>query len=110
MYATTMAANWTDAEVFKLIAQWGEKGIQEQLEGSKRNKHVYARLSSELVKQGIVKSGEQCRSKVKKLRQEDKKIKDDHRQTGKGRTNWKFFDSIDEILGNRPANPSTCGS
>ena len=33
-----MATNWTDAEVFKLIEVWGEQGIQEQLEGSKRNK------------------------------------------------------------------------
>ena len=62
--STNMATTWSDANVFTLIEVWGEQGIQEQLEGSKRNKQVYARLSSELAKQGIKKSGEQCRCKV----------------------------------------------
>lgn len=65
-----MATTWSDSEVFKLIDLWGEQGIQEQLEGSKRNKHVCEKLSSDLAKHGIEKTGEQCRSKVKKLRQE----------------------------------------
>lgn len=100
---TNMATTWSDADVFKLIELWGEQGIQEQLEGSKRNKHVYARLSSELAKQGIEKSGEQCRCKVKKLRQEYKKIKDAHNETGTERKKWKLYDSLNEILGNPPA-------
>ena len=70
-----MAVNWSDSETFKLIELhvWSEEGILEKLEGSKRNKHFYTRLSSELEKHEkhrIVKSGEQCRGKVKKLRQE----------------------------------------
>lgn len=47
-------------------------------------------------------SGEQCRCKVKKLCQEYKKIKDGHNMTGRGRT-WKFYDKLNNILGNRPA-------
>ena len=81
-----MSATWTDAETLKLIEQWGKQGIQEQLEGSKRNKHVYEKLSSALTKEGVIKSGEQCRTKVKKLRQDYKKIKDNHNQTGRGKT------------------------
>ena len=65
-----MPSNWTDSEVFKLIEQLGEQGIQEQLEGAVRNKHISEKLSLALVKVGVKKSGEQCRSKVKKLRQE----------------------------------------
>ena len=76
LFAGIMATSWSDAEIVKLIELWGEQGIQEQLEGSKRNRHVYAKLSSELAKHGIEKSGEQC--KVKKLRQEYKKIMDNH--------------------------------
>ena len=41
-----MAAGWTHAEVFKLIELWKEEGIQEQLEGSKRNEHVYEKLAT----------------------------------------------------------------
>ena len=87
----------------KLIEQWGEQGIQEQLEGAKRNKHVYEKLSGALAKEGVRKSGEQCRTKVKKLRQDYKKIKDKHNLTGRGRTTWKFYEPLNEILGTRPA-------
>ena len=55
-----------------LIEQWAKQGIQEQLEGLKR---VYARLSSELAKHGVEKTGEQCRNKVKKLHHVYKKLK-----------------------------------
>ena len=40
---------------------------------------------------------------MKKLRQEYKKVKDAHNQTGTDRKNWKFYDSVNDILGNRPA-------
>ena len=90
-----MAAAWTDADVFKLIELWGE-GIQEQLEGSKRNKHVYEKLSNGLAKHGIEKTGEQCRCKIKKLRQEYSKMR-----TGTDGKKWRFYDSLNGILGNR---------
>lgn len=98
-----MAVGWTDAEVFKLIELWKEEGIQEQLEGATRNKHVYVKLASDMTKAGFSKNGEQCRNKVKKLRQEYKKIKDNNGLTGRGRRKWRFYDAMDEILGNRPA-------
>ena len=44
----------------------GEEGIQEELEGSKRNKHVYERLAVELAKTGSNKTVDQCRAKMKK--------------------------------------------
>ena len=40
---------------------------------------------------------------MKKLRQEYKKIKDDLNMTGRGRTMWKFYNKLNDILGNRPA-------
>lgn len=81
--------NWTDAEVFQLISCWAEEGIQEQLEGFKRNKHIYERLSRSLAKHNIEKTSEQCHTKVKKLCQEHKKMKDkrnltDHRRKVNG--------------------------
>ena len=69
---------------FRLIQVWGEEGIQEQLEGAKQNKHIYEELVEDLVIYGIQKTGEQCRTKVKKLRQEYKKIA---RRQAKGETN-----------------------
>ena len=71
-----MSVNWSDKEVYHLLDCWSEEGIQEQLEGSRRNKHVYEKLSRSLAESyNIEKTGEQCRTKVKKLRQEYKKSK-----------------------------------
>jgi len=64
---------------------WGEDNTQQQLEGSKWNKHIYDRMAEELCLYGIEKSREQVRTKIKKLRQEFKKIKDGHKETGNNR-------------------------
>jgi len=77
-----MATNWTDSQVLRLIQIWGDQNVQEQLEGSKRNKHVYDSVAEELKIYGIEKTGEQCRCKMKKLRQEYKKV---NKQTGNDR-------------------------
>jgi len=52
---------------------------------------------------GIIKTGEQVCSKVKKLRQEYKKIRDGHKETGNKGKQWKFYDKINDIMGNRPS-------
>jgi len=67
---------WMDSEVFRLLQVWGEDNTQKELEGSKRNKHVYDRMSEQLRVYGIIKTGDQVCTKVKKLRQEYKKIKE----------------------------------
>ena len=95
-------ANWSDSEVINLIELWGEEGIQEQLEGAKRNKHVFEKLGRELKKTGSDKTAEQCRAKIKKLKLDYRKIKDKHNKTGEGRSTWKYFDTMDAVLGHRP--------
>ena len=82
---------------------WGDDNIQEQLEGSKQNKHVYDQIAEDLKAYGIEKTGEQCRCKIKKLQQEYKKIKDQDRETGNNSKQWKYYDKVNEILGNRPS-------
>jgi len=96
--------NWTDEEVFQLIQVWSEEGMQEHLEGAKRNKHIYKQLAEELTVYRIEKTGDQCHTKVKKLCQECKKIADKHKETGQGRTKWKFLDKLNEFLFTKPAS------
>ena len=52
---------------------------------------------------GYEKTGEQCSSKIKKLRCEYKRIKDKRGKTGEEFKKWKFFDTIDQVLGYKPA-------
>ena len=92
-------AAWSESEALQLIDLWGEEGVQEQLEGAKRNKHIYKKI----LKAFVQKNGEQCRAKMKKLKLDYRKIKDKHNETGRGRVMWKFYHALDAILGHRPA-------
>lgn len=53
-------------------------------------------------KKGIDKTAEQCRAKMKKLKVDYRRVKDKHNKTGESRSNWKFFDTMDAVLGHRP--------
>lgn len=101
-------ATWSKVETMKLIEVWGEESIQSQLEGCSRNKHIYEKISKKLEEAGYERTGIQCRDKVKKLRQEYKKIKDKMTKTGEeGKKrlidSWDYYEPLDAILGNRPA-------
>ena len=85
-------ATWTDEETTKLIEIWGEEEIQE---GCKRNIHVYERIARELCDIGYKRTAVQCREKLKKLKSEYKKIKDNNkRQVGKESTGDSMMLSI----------------
>ena len=53
-------------------------------------------------KQESDKTAEQCRVKMKKFKIDYRKVKDKHNKTGETRSNWKFFDAIDAVIGHRP--------
>ena len=107
MARNSAIGNWSDREVFLLIELWGEEGIQEQLEGSKRNKHIYERLAAELAKTDSDKTAEQCRAKMKKLKLEYRKVRDKHNKTGEDRCTWRFFNALDAVLGDKPTSQPT---
>lgn len=94
---------WTDEETTKLIEIWGEEEIQVQLEGCKRNIHIYQKIAKELGDVGYERTAVQCREKIKKLRSEYKKIKDNNDETGRKRKGWRYYDAINDVLGCKPA-------
>ena len=99
-----MAVAWSRDEVLKLIELWGDGSIQAQLEGCKRNQEVYDKIAADLRDAGFERTGKQCQDKIKKLKGEYRKIKDKRNKTGEGRfPEWDYFDTMDEILGHRPA-------
>ena len=90
-------ATWTEEETTKLIEIWSEDAIQAMLEGSRRNREIFIRISKEMENCGFCKSGDQCSCKIKKLRFEYKKIKDTMGKTGRGRKNWKYFEAGESL-------------
>ena len=64
------------------------------MEGCKKNKHVFEKISERMKSAGIEHSIEQCRVKIKKLKGELKKKKDNNQSTGQGRKDWKHYDAL----------------
>ena len=96
-------STWSDWEVKALLAIWGESKIQQELDGAVRNKVIFTTISKKLQEKGYTKSWDKCRNKIKNLKKKYRQVKD-HNQTGRGRATCKFFDTLDSILGHRPAS------
>ena len=99
----TANCNWSNADTFKLI----------ELLGGGRSTGATRRVKAE---QTCLRKAFECVSETrcrqdrrtvpgenKKAPPRIKKIKDNHNLTGRGRSRWKFYHKINEILGNRPA-------
>ena len=84
----------------------GRQKIQEELDGSVRNKNIYKKISKEMEEMGYSRDWEQCKSKIKNLKVEYRAVKDNNGKSGKGRKTFHFFKLIDEVLGHRPGSSS----
>ena len=60
---------WSDDEVKCLIAVWGDKSIQQQLDGAVRNKEIFDNIAKEMRRNGYERDWQQCRTKTKNLKQ-----------------------------------------
>lgn len=99
------SARWTDDEVQALLSIYAQDDIQQELKTAARNEKVYAKISGKLGELDIEHSAKRCREKLKKLKQDYKRIKDhnNNNNSTKGseqRTN-KWFDRLDALLGDR---------
>lgn len=91
-------SNWTDPEIVELLQLWSGESVQIELESSLRNQRVFDRIAHILRDKGIYRTGDQCREKIKKMKLEYRRIKDNHKMRS-----WKFYDVMDRVLANRPA-------
>ncbi|KAM9352489.1 1-aminocyclopropane-1-carboxylate synthase-like protein 1 [Symphorus nematophorus] len=91
-------SNWTDPEIVELLQLWSDESVQIELESSLRNQRVYDRMAHILREKGIYRTGDQCREKIKKMKLEYRRIKDNYKMRS-----WKFYDVMDRVLANRPA-------
>ncbi|XP_070613340.1 zinc finger protein with KRAB and SCAN domains 2-like isoform X2 [Erythrolamprus reginae] len=99
--------HWTVNEVRALIRVWSEKSIQQQLEGTVRNKRIFEHVAARLQKFGIDRDWKQCRTKYKNLKHEYKSVKD-AQYLGNASKTMKFFRELDAILGHNADKSSRC--
>ena len=74
-YLFTTTVYRSKEETFNVISVWREDSIQTQLEGCKRNREVYSKISCKLsLAAAYSHIHEQCQEKIKKLKAEYKKL------------------------------------
>ncbi|XP_027454210.1 uncharacterized protein LOC113924518 [Zalophus californianus] len=96
--------HWTVPEVRALIGIWSDISIQQQLEGTVRNKRIFEQIAAKLQKSGIERDWKQCRTKYKNLKHEYKIVRMAQDQ---GITkSMKFFTELDAILGHNKTEKS----
>ncbi len=96
-------STWEDEEVFLLIGIWADEKIQQQLDSCSRKKPIFEKMAKKLLeKGGFARSCNQIREKIKQLKQRYKKIKDNNQLSGRSQKTFKFFDKLDEVIGDRP--------
>ncbi|CAL9707142.1 unnamed protein product [Knipowitschia caucasica] len=98
---------WMDAEVQALLSIYADTKNQTDFEGQNKNKKIFDKISKELETYGIQHTPKQCREKVKKLKQDYKKIKDYNNQNGAEIKTGKWYDILDSILGHHPMYSGT---
>lgn len=92
---------WQDAEVQALLSLYATKTMHRDFEGQKQNMRIFEKISNELANIGIHHTTKQCREKVKKLKQDYKKIKEIN-ESGAEFKKSKWFNILDSILGKHP--------
>uniref|UniRef100_A0A8D2L5Z6 Myb/SANT-like DNA-binding domain-containing protein n=1 Tax=Varanus komodoensis TaxID=61221 RepID=A0A8D2L5Z6_VARKO len=95
-------SNWSDPEVVELLHLWADESVQAELESCLRNQHVFNRIAEVLREKGIHRTGDQCREKIKKMKLEYRRIKENNKAPRGGRT-WKFYEVMDRVLASRPS-------
>ncbi|TRY57087.1 hypothetical protein DNTS_023973 [Danionella cerebrum] len=90
--------NWSEEEVAALLEIWAEEGIQQQLQGSTRNKDIFVQISRRLLQQGVERDWKQCRTKYKNLKYLYRSLQRGKADIGDPRRVMRYYEQLDSLL------------
>ncbi|XP_065407289.1 pre-mRNA-splicing factor CWC22 homolog [Chrysemys picta bellii] len=93
------APAWTVREVLDLIAVWGEDSVLAELRSKRRNAKTFEKISKGMMERGHNRDSEQCRVKVKELRQAYQKTKEANGRSRSEPRTCRFYAELHAILG-----------
>ncbi|KAM7144551.1 zinc finger and SCAN domain-containing protein 29-like [Macrochelys suwanniensis] len=93
------APAWTERGVRDLIAVWGDESVLEELRAKRRNANTYAKVSKGMQDRGYNRDAQQCRVKIKELRQAYQRTRDANSRSGSEPQTCRFYDELHAILG-----------
>lgn len=92
---------WHNKETKTLLGIWSEDEVQRELEGTVRNQKVFQKISQRMWELGYNRSPDRCRVKIKKLKQDYRRLKEYNKRTGTSRKKNQWYDALDAVLGRR---------
>ncbi|XP_042560597.1 uncharacterized protein zgc:113263 isoform X3 [Clupea harengus] len=92
------SGSWSDPETLALIDIWAQDEVQRGLKGVVHNGHVFSDISQKMHDLGYSKTPEQCRWKVKTLRQNFRQCYE-RKKCGRDKVGYKFYDQLEQVLG-----------
>lgn len=98
------APNWSDAETRFLLELWKEKFPISKRRNGNAWDAIAKQLNRLLKENGLssFRSGAQCKSRVKYLEDEYKRVKDHNKRSGNNRETFAYFEDMDAVMGCKP--------
>ena len=101
--ASSRGQTWTHEVILALIRIWSDSAVQSRLDGASRTADIWGDVAGRLRAAGFDRTSKQCKDKMKNLKQYYKDLKDGHNRSGHDRSNWPYYDLMDDVLGDRPS-------
>ncbi|XP_074808828.1 uncharacterized protein LOC141987414 [Natator depressus] len=103
------APAWTEREVQDLITLWGDESMLAELCSKKRNAKTFEKISNGMKDRGYNRNQQQCRVKIKELRQAYQKTREANSRSGSEPQTCHFYDELHAILGGAATTtPTLC--
>nr|XP_048696879.1 myb/SANT-like DNA-binding domain-containing protein 2 [Caretta caretta] len=93
------APAWSEREVLDLITCWGDESVMAELRSKKRNANTYTKVSKAMTERGYSRDTEQCRTKIKALRQAYQKAREANGHSGSQPPTCCFYCELHAIMG-----------
>ncbi|KAM7391102.1 hypothetical protein PAMP_021818 [Pampus punctatissimus] len=97
------SVNWTVEETQVLLCAWSDERVQKSLAENLRNRHVFKHLSARMSEMGFSRSPHQCRLRVKTLKANYVRAKQQRSIDSSQPCSFKYFAEMDAVLGRRSA-------
>ncbi|XP_053891202.1 uncharacterized protein LOC128840795 [Malaclemys terrapin pileata] len=103
------APSWTEREVRDLLAIRGDESVLAELCSSKRNDKILEKVSKAMKDKGHNWDAQQCRVKIKELRQAYHKAREANGRSGAEPQKCRFYAELHVILGGAATTtPTVC--
>ncbi|XP_074915989.1 uncharacterized protein LOC142045826 [Chelonoidis abingdonii] len=90
---------WTLQEILNLISVWGDESVLSELRSKRRNARTFEKISRAMTERGYSRDTEQCRTKIKELRQAYQKAREANGHSESQPHTCRFYHELHAIMG-----------